>query len=271
MKPVYLTCLVLLIFYVLLVLVVYFFQAKIVFQGRSLPPDYVFQFDTPFEEVNFNTADGASINALFFPAAQISKGAILYLHGNRGNLVRWGKEHAGFNRLGYDCLFIDYRGYGKSTGQPSEEGLYQDAEAAYQWLADQYPTDSIILYGRSLGSGVAAYLAQKYPARLAILETPYNNIPDLFQSKVLVPLPRSAYRISFPTDVYLKGANMPVYVLAGERDQLILLQLSERLRPLLSSAEHFWVIAGAGHRNLSDFPSYWYHLSGILETAYEPE
>lgn len=252
------------VLYGVLLLFLFLFQSRIIFQPFKINQQTAFSFDYRFEEHYLTTADDIRINALFFPAEGLSKGVVLYLHGNRGNLNRWGQYHKDFTSLGLDFFIIDYRGFGKSGGRPSEEGLYKDAEAAYQWLSGRYPSSQIIVYGRSLGSGPATYLTTRYPARQLILETPYDNIPNVVRAKSSVPIPAGLIRTHFPNDQRLSSVDIPAYIFVGSHDQLIPLRCSARLKPCLDSPDAFFIIEGAGHKNLSDFWEYHHFLSEIL-------
>jgi len=251
--------------YLVLLLAVYYFQVRMVFQSSRLPAAHHFTFEATFEEHIIHTEDGEQLNTLFFPAAGSSKGVILYLHGNRGTLERWATHHQTFNGLGYDFFIFDYRGYGKSTGKPSESGLYQDAEAAYQWLLKRYQPEDITIYGRSLGTGVATYLAKKHQARQLILETPYHSMPCVIRAKALLPLPDAIFRIHFPNQERLKSIDMPVIIFVGSRDRLIPSRCSSDLASTLGNQGQFITIEAAGHKNLAAFSEYHYWLERILE------
>lgn len=250
--------------YLIVVLVVWAGQERFIYQTRALPLDYRYAFDASYEEVSIPTADGEAINGLFFRARGDSRGAVLYFHGNRGNLSRWGHMHRPFTDRGYDVLLIDYRGYGKSTGKPSETGLYQDGEAALQWLQQHHRLEQVIFYGRSLGSGVAAYLASRHTPKSLILETPYDVLPNVIQHQVMLPLPRGIFRHHFPTFRYLSEARCPIHILAGTHDRLIPLRLPLKLKPLLRSPSDLALIQGAGHHNLSAFQAYHFELDRLL-------
>ena len=239
-------------------------QSYFIFQKRQLPPDYTFSFDGAYEEV-YLPAGQARIHGLFFEPESTPRGkVVLYLHGNRGSLKRWGEAYRTFTELGYAVLLIDYRGYGKSSGWPSEAGLYEDGAAAVEWLRSRYATKDIVLYGRSLGTGVAAYLASQYDAHLLILETPYDRLPHVVERQLLFPVPKYLFRHVFPNDRWLAQARCPAYIFAGSRDKLIPLRLSLRLLPLLPSPAHFITIEGGGHRNLSAFAEYHFQLRRLL-------
>lgn len=250
--------------YLLVLLVVWMGQERFIFQPTRLPQNFTFSFRAEVRECAIATADGQTLSGLYFSTPKPTQGAVLYFHGNRGDLSRWGDMHAPFTQRGYDVLIIDYRGYGKSTGTPSEKGLYQDAEAALEWLLQHHAQEDILFYGRSLGSGVAAYLATQHSPKALLLETPYDAMPSVIQHQVLLPLPGRIFRHNFPTHHYLKRVECPVYVFAGSQDQLIPLQLSRRLQPLLRNPAHFILIEGAGHRNISDFKVYEFQLDRLL-------
>ena len=256
-----------LVLYGLFLLLVYLLQERFVFQPFRLSRGHRFFFNVKgWEEAWLESEDGEQLNALLFraPGNQPAKGVVLYLHGNQGNLQRWAKHQGAFTRLGYDFFAIDYRGYGKSSGQPSEEGLYFDGEAAYRWLLKHYPEEKIVLYGRSLGSGVASWLAARRRPRLVILETPFDNMPNVVRAICRLPVPDALFRLWFPNDRHLKQLNCPAVIFAGTRDRVVEYRLSQRLRPLLDSPEAFITIDGAGHRNLDTFPKYHYQLERVL-------
>ena len=134
--------------------VFYFRQENMIFYPEALPPDFQYSFPARFDEVTISV-DGAVINALHFKT-DTPKGAIVYFHGNAGNLSGWGEVALDFTRLGYDVLIPDYRGYGKSTGKIySEKMLHRDAAVAYDYLKGRYQEDQIVIYGRSIGTGIA--------------------------------------------------------------------------------------------------------------------
>jgi pimeloyl-ACP methyl ester carboxylesterase len=239
-------------------------QSYFIFQRFPRDQQYTVAFEQDYTEVYLSSGQERIHGLYFEPTHQTPKGVVLYLHGNRGHLGRWGKNHQAFTELGYAVLLIDYRGYGKSSGQPSEQGLYEDGKAALDWLQQRYSNEDIILYGRSLGSGVAAYLSTLQAVKLLILETPYDQMPHVIQRQVPFPMPKAIFRHTFPNDQWLAQTRCPAYVLAGSRDKLIPLKLSLRLKPLLPSPAHFITIEGAGHRNLSAFAEYHFHLRRLL-------
>ena len=158
---------------------VYFVQENLLFQKATLPQDHVFSYDEPFEELFIETEKGARINALYFKTFR-PKGVVLYFHGRGGNLDdRWGKFSREFTRRGYDFFIMDYRGFGKSTGKLTEKALCSDATKCYEYLQDIYPESQIVVYGRSLGTGIATFVASHKNPKMLVLESPYFSILDL--------------------------------------------------------------------------------------------
>lgn len=250
--------------YCLLILGLYSFEHHILFQPTTLAEDHVFQFDHPFEEFFLEKEGTSRINALYFKTEKPSKGAILYFHGNRDNLQRWGQYHKDFTSRAFDVLFIDYQGYGKSRGEATEAALYQNAEMAYDWLKEKYDRQDIILYGRSMGTAPAAYLASKVPARFLILETPFNNIRSVLQYNLPFQYLPFEPENRLPNDEYLKQLSYPVYIFQGTQDWVVPYQTASQLIPLLKPQDRFYTIEGGSHGDLSSFESYHQWLDELL-------
>ena len=150
----------LIILYTVIAGTLYFLQERFIFRPTPLAQNYSFSFNHEFEEVFLETEKGASINALHFTVDR-PKGVILYFHGNAGNLARWGVITSFFVEQEYDVFVMDYRGYGKSKGSRNEEALYIDSRQCYNYLLQRYNESDIIVYGRSLGSGMATLVASE--------------------------------------------------------------------------------------------------------------
>ena len=238
-------------------------QEKLLFHPDKLQLDHKYSFDIPFDEINYQTEKGVTINALYFKAPA-SKGVVFYLHGNAGALDSWGSVAGTFTNLGYDLLIIDYRGFGKSTGKMSEKGLFSDAQAVYTKLREKYPEDKIVVYGRSIGTGIASYVAAHNSPGKLILETPYYNLRDLVKN--LYPVaPGFLLRYSFKTNEYLPKVKCPVYVFHGTEDEVIYYDSSIKLQKLLKPGDTLFTIQGGRHNNLSAFESYHKGLKQALQ------
>ena len=234
-----------------------FLQKKALFRPVVLPANHSFDFAEPFTEHFFDTPDGARINALLFTSpAPVRRGVILYFHGNRDNLQRWGAMHRDFTARGYDFLAADYRGYGKSTGEPDEQAYFADACLLYEWLRERYDAGKIVLYGRSLGTGMASYLAAQVPAHSVVLETPFDNIGGLLASHIRRHEPPFEPAFRFPNDEFLKTTPLPLLIFHGTRDRVVPYACAENLKSLLKPGDVFITIEGGSHNNLNTFELY---------------
>jgi len=170
----------LLLGYVLLVALVYLRQAKMLYfpvrQIDATPADV----NLPFDEITLQTADGVHISAWYIPSPQ-TRGFLVFCHGNAGNISHRLDSIRLFHEMKLSVLIFDYRGYGKSEGEPTEKGMYLDAEAAYDFLVTVKGAvpSRIIVFGRSLGSAVAAELAMRRTAGALIIESGFTSVPDL--------------------------------------------------------------------------------------------
>lgn len=247
----------------------YFFQDLLIFQPIRLEPEYAYTFDQSFEEHFIPVHSSAdepdeTLNALWFKSSGLPKGLIVYFHGNRGNLQRWGTYAVDLTVHGYDVLMIDYRGYGKSTGRPSEEALYSDAREVLIWALSRGSHQRLIIYGRSLGAAVASHLAREVQPDLLILETPFDElrgiIPAAWQPIAnLLPL-----RSVFSNKDNLLGVKSRKIIFHGTDDRIVPLSSALRLRPLLDSQNDFIIVPKGGHRNLRTFPEYQMKVAELL-------
>jgi pimeloyl-ACP methyl ester carboxylesterase len=242
---------------------IYLFQEHLIFNPERLSDKYRFSFDIDFEEKFFTTKDGTTLNALFFDVKN-PKGVIFYHHGNTGHLESWGLKAKDFTSKGYAVLFYDYRGYGKSNGKiKSEKMLFSDAKSIYRELLKNYEEKKIIVYGASLGTGIASYIAANNNPGKLILETPYFNFNDL--AKFHYPyLPCSAIlNYHLRIDKYLPKVNSEVSLFHGTEDETVPYTSSLRLAKL-SDKIKFYSIEGGSHNNLNSHPIYHQHLEKIL-------
>lgn len=247
----------------LLLIAVYNLQEKLIFFPQKLSPGHPFAFNGIYEEINFQTEENITINSLLF-RADSSRGLILYFHGNAGCLNTWGETAKDFLPFNYDVLLIDFRGYGKSTGKITREGhLHSDAEFIYKEMQKKYGEDNIVVYGRSLGSGIAARLASSNSPKSLVLETPFYSMTDVAKHHYPV-LPASlVLKYKFENHTWLKQAKCPVFLIHGTRDEVVPYNSSSRLAAINSTIKLF-TIEGGLHNNLSDFPEYHSALKSIL-------
>lgn len=245
----------------MLIVGVYLLQEKIIFQSDGLDKNYIFSFEQPFTEISIKTIGEYDLSGILFsPTTKSSKGTILYFHGNANNMQRWGNYAVDFTKLGYHVLMIDYAGFGKSQGRPDEEVLYQNAEDTWQWAQHHLPSKNFIIYGRSLGTGVASYLASTHQASQLILETPFYAL-EQSQYKIFFPF---GLKYDFPTYSYLTSINYPINIIQGTNDWVVPLSSAKKLKPLLKANDGFFVIKKGSHKNLREFDEYHRILEKIL-------
>lgn len=159
----------------------FYLQEKFLFHPTTVERNVPWKFDIPFEEMDLVMNETDTINLVkFFPKDTVRKGVVLYYHGNKENIGRYAKFADNFTTHGYEVWMEDYPGFGKSVGERNEKLLYEQAVQVYKLAISKYHADSIIIYGKSFGTGIAAYTAAAGNAKMLILETPYYSIPALF-------------------------------------------------------------------------------------------
>ncbi|MCK6692998.1 MAG: alpha/beta hydrolase [Thermoanaerobaculia bacterium] len=254
--------------YVLFCVLFYFGQDLFFFRPERLPHWFTYQYPFPFTEINFDMEDGGVVNALHFRVPN-SKGVVFYIKGNSRSIKGWGKFARDFIGKGYDFFILDFRGFGKSRGRRTESILYADLQQVYKWLAAEYGEERIVLYGRSLGSGLAARIASWNHPYTLILDCPYYSfLYQIRQYAFILPI-RWLLRYHIRTDQFIRKVQCPVYILHGRKDRLIPYRQSEMLQALAPANIRLFPIEGAGHNNLPDFPEYHDLLYDILHEAEE--
>lgn len=237
-------------------------QESIIFPGSTLPGDHQFNFDVPFEEISI-PVDGAEINALHFRQAN-PRGLVFFLHGNGGNLQSWTSNIRYYQRVNYDMFMLDYRGYGKSTGEiESEEQMHADVRAAWDLIAAEYDNKPIVIYGRSLGAALAAKLAVEVDPALLILVSPFSSVVAMAKQEYPL-LPVSLVRYPFRTDELIDDIKAPIVFVHGTRDRLIPIEHSEFLIERATSPSELLIIEGAGHNDIHGYESYIIGLTEVL-------
>jgi alpha-beta hydrolase superfamily lysophospholipase len=243
----------------------YVTQERIILPASTLAADYRFQFDQPFEEV-WIPVQGASLHALHFKQPN-PRGVVFFLHGNAGNLVSWTTGVDFYRRVNYDLFIVDYRGYGKSTGRIENEAqLYADARAAYDAMAPLYRDKPIVIYGRSLGTALAASLARDVEPRLLVLVSPFSSLAAS-AAQAYPWAPEWVLKYPLRTDAIIGDVKSPILLIHGSEDKLIPLSHSERLKALARSPVELLVVPGAGHGDIHKFPVYLDGLAARLITA----
>ncbi len=251
--------------YSLTLLILYFFQEKILFQPEELSRDYVFKFDHEFEEFFLETDDNSLLNGIHF-VNENPKGVILYFHGNRGSLKRWGNIASFFAKKQYDVVVMDYRGYGKSTGDISEQKLYTDAQLFYDYILDRYPEYQVIVYGRSIGTGIATKIASDNQPCNLILETPYYNMKDVVESW-LPHFPTNALlRYKIPSNKFIQDVACDITIYHGTIDAVVPYASGERLfKSIPVPNKRMVTVKNGSHNDLIEFEEYQNSIDKVLK------
>ena len=216
--------------------------------GRELAatPD---RFGLAFEDLAIRTEDGETLHAWWIPAKD-ARGAVILFHGNAGNISHRLDYAAMFDRLGFSTLLVEYRGYGRSTGAPSEHGTYRDATASWRWLTqtEGVASGDIVLFGESLGGAVAAWLAAREKPRALVLASTFTSVPDL-AAEIYPFLPvRLLSRYEYDTLDALGRVEAPVLVAHSRSDDIIPYAHGERLFAAAREPKSFLELRG-GHND----------------------
>ncbi|MEK7255320.1 MAG: alpha/beta hydrolase [Bacteroidota bacterium] len=249
--------------YVTLCLVFYLAQDLAFFRPEILPKSFQYKYPFPFEEVHFDMEDGGYINGLHFKVPN-ARGVVYYLKGNSRSVKGWGKFAKDFVSKGYDFFMVDYRGMGKSAGKRTETTLYNDAQHIYKWLEDKWEEEKIVLYGRSMGSGVATRIASWNKPKMLILDSPYFSFfYQIHRYAFILPL-RRLLKYQIRTDQFIRKVTCPVFIVHGKKDRLIPFSQSEMLQQKAPGNVHLFPVAEARHNNLPDFAEYHEWLYDLL-------
>lgn len=241
-----------------------FFPAR----GESIPADLGIRI----EPATLDTQDGEHLRAWALPHAN-PRALVVYFHGNGGNLSGWLPILAGIHRHGFAVAAIDYRGYGASTGAPSERGLYRDVDAALEWTSGlAAPGTPVVYWGRSLGTTMAAYAATKRAPAGLILEAGFPSARAITRESPLLALLGLFSTYRFPTADYARSVQCPILVMHGDADRVIPFSLGRALHESLGGATRFVTIPGGDHNDVTPpHPDrYWQAVDDFIATLGHP-
>ena len=207
-----------------------------------------------FEDVSLTAADGTKLRGWHVPGE--SRTTLLWLHGNAGNISHRVDNIAMLiQKTGIGVFIIDYRGYGRSEGKPSEKGLYMDAEAAFEHMTTDLgldPEEDIVLFGRSLGVGVAVEMATRHRVRSVVVESGFTSVREMSKSSgmgvlsiLLLPLIDARY----DSLSKMGSALSSVMVIHGDRDEMVPFEMAEKLFEVAPEPKRFYAIPGASHND----------------------
>lgn len=238
--------------YAILTTYLFFFQARFVYfpdtPSRTLVADPR-AVGLEFENVRFSASDGTNIHGWWIPASP-SRGLLLFLHGNAGNISHRLDSIRLFHELGLSVFIFDYRGYGLSEGKPTESGTYQDALAAWEYAVNDkhIEPNGVVVFGRSLGGAIAAWLGSRQTPGALIIESTFTSVPDM--AREIYPLlpTRWLTRIRYDARENLSRVSCPVLIVHSRDDELIPFEHGEALFATLKSPKAFLQITG-GHND----------------------
>jgi fermentation-respiration switch protein FrsA (DUF1100 family) len=238
--------------YVLLALMLYLFQGRMVFLS-NLPDRTLIaspgDIDLDYENVSLTTSDNERLHGWYVPAAN-PRGVLLFFHGNAGNISHRLESIEIFHELGLDTLIIDYRGYGLSTGKASEQGTYLDAQAAWDYLVDSrgIPADRIIVFGRSLGGAIGAWLGARNTPAAVVIESSFSSGVDMAHRLYPFLPARLITRLRYPVVDYAGRLKCPVLVIHSRQDEIIPFAMGQAIYAAVKQHKKFLELRG-DHNN----------------------
>jgi uncharacterized protein len=261
---------VILLLYGVIGIVLYHAQDYFLWHPAAVPASAVYHFGgQPHTEVNIPYDKTTNLNLVEFRAADRpvdspAKGVVLYFHGNRHDVEWYSRTAADFTRNGYEAWIWDYPGFGKSTGEFNEQKLYDYALVLYKLARSRWPPSKIVIYGRSMGTGIAAELADIRDCRRLILESPCYSLESLgYRYLPIYPWGRMLH-YHFPIYSHLPQVTAPITIFHGTDDGTFPYSNALRLKPLLKPVDEFIPIDGAGHHDLHDFPLFRAKLDSVM-------
>ncbi|WP_292988301.1 alpha/beta hydrolase [Nitrosomonas sp.] len=257
--------------YLALVLLVFFLQSYLIYfpqTGRDIAstPE---QIGLAYESVEIKTGDKETLHGWFVPAPD-AVGTVLLFHGNAGNISHRLDYLPMFRALRLNTLMFDYRGYGRSSGTPTEKGTYEDAIAAWQFLTESkgIASQEIVLYGESLGGAVAAWLAVQQNPAMLVLASVFTSVPDLAETIYPFLPVRTIARFDYNTLKYLESINCPVLVAHSPHDEIVPFSHGRHLFHAAAEPKQFLTLAGGHNNGFIFMREEWINALGSFITAH---
>lgn len=205
--------------------------------------------------VEVTTEDGLELKSWFSPPKE-GKPTLIFFHGNGHNISVRGPKAQPFLQEGYGVLLAEYRGYGGNSGEPSEDGFYKDARAQINWLADNHDIkdDNLILYGESIGSGVAVQMATEYEAKALVLDVPFSSALDVAQFKFFfIPFISKILKDKYLNHEKIGSIHIPLFIGIGGRDMVIPSRFGKKLFNAANEPKTLKIYDKAGHMGLYQY------------------
>jgi len=198
-----------------------------------------------YEDVSFATRDGVTLSGWWIPS-EIPRGTVLFCHGNGGNVSSCLDSAVIINALKLNLLIFDYRGYGRSSGSPTEQGTYADADAAWEYLVNvrKIPPEQVVVWGRSLGGPIAAKTASSRQTGLVVLESTFTSLPELVADRFFRTPAWVLANYAYDTRQHLGKVAAPVLVIHSPDDEVVPFSHARRLFDAIGSPRSFVQISG---------------------------
>jgi pimeloyl-ACP methyl ester carboxylesterase len=252
--------------YALLGIALYYLQDRILFHPAAFAKDKKYDLPYSFREMNIPYDKETNLNIIqFYPVHDsVTRGVVLYFHGNRQNIAWYAKQAINFTSKNYEVWMMDYPGFGKSTGVFTEKRLYDYALQLYKLARTHYAPAQIILYGKSMGTGIASQLASVRDCKYLLLEAPYYSMTALASHFFPIYPVGQLIHYRFPVNEYLLQVTAPVVIFHGSSDWIIPYAQASRLIASMKPTDEFVTIEKGSHNDLDAFPLFHQKLDSLL-------
>lgn len=256
---------ILLIIYIAGGIALYFLQDAILFHPVSLKKEHKYDFPEKHRDVNIPVNENSNLNVVQFLSTDTTvRGLVLYFHGNKRNNSWYARFPPYFTRHGYEVWMLDYPGFGKSTGKLTEDNLYKWAGYLYRLALSRFDSSDIIIYGKSMGTGIAAQLASVQRCKKLLLETPYYDFPAVVGNYLPIYPVKKMLHFEMPTYKYLQKVKDPVFIFHGTKDRLTTYRKALKLKKHLKPGDEFITIDGGRHNDLFTYKKMIQKLDSVL-------
>ena len=240
--------------YLIVILIMFTFQRSLLYLPLKEKLDPIFYSNTGLKKIHFKTSDGLILSALFKNPTSINSKTLVVFHGNAGHIGHRVEKFTPFLDEGYGLLLVEYRGYGENPGKPTEDGFYKDGVAALEFLSKQnISKQKTILYGESLGCGLAVKFSTEDKYHSTILEAPYTSITDVASHHYWYLPTKWLVLDRFDILEIIKFIKSPLLVVHGEKDNVIRIELGKKIYNSAPAPKEALFINNAGHNNVYEF------------------
>jgi pimeloyl-ACP methyl ester carboxylesterase len=257
--------LILLVIYAIVGIYIYVYQESYFFRPDSISKDHQYSYDHQYDEYFIPISNEDTLHLLHVKTDSVKKGDIIFYHGNGGNAGGYYYKLRKYLDKGFDLWLPEYPGYGKSVGKYSQENFYEFSLQAYKFIQKHLDTLPHYIYGWSLGTGPASYVAQGSQAKHLILETPYANWVDLFQIHLKVFPAKMLCRYHFSVKENLSHVFLPVTIFIGSDDEVIPMKHSLALKEVLKPIDTMLILNRGTHTNLDTYSHFRSRMNVILQ------